>query len=128
VSGARLRVLEEQSTGHFAREAALGLATLDPTDLVAGNLTLRLALSLWMRRSRVGLRAARDALLQLREALISASGIDGRLEPVPLLVADPASCALSLALYIDGLLRRAAHVTATSRAEVAEHALALLED
>ena len=126
MSGARLRVIEDNSIEQFALEAARGLAELDPADLVPGNLTLRLGLSLWMRRTGIGLRAARDTLLDLREALIAASGIDGRTEPVPLVVNDPATSALSLARYIDGLLQRGAHVTDTSRHEVAERALALM--
>jgi hypothetical protein len=126
VSGARLRLIEDNSTEQFAQEAALGLAALEQADLAPGNLTLRLGLSLWMRRAGIGLRAARDTLLHLREALITASGIDSHTEPVPLVVSDPATSALSLARYIDGLLHRAAHMTATSRHEVAERALALM--
>ena len=128
MSGARLRLIEDHSLEQFAQEAALGLAELDQADLAPGNLTLRLGLSLWMRRAGIGLRTARDTLLDLREALITATGIDGRTEPVPLVVNDPATSALSLARYIDGLLRRAAHLTASSRLEVAERALALMAD
>jgi hypothetical protein len=121
-------VIEDHSLEQFAHEAALGLAELDHVDLAPGNLSLRLGLSLWMQRAGVGLRAARDTLLELREALIAAAGLDSHTEPVPLVVTDPATSTLSLARYIEGLLRRAAHVTATTRHEVAERALALMAD
>ncbi len=124
MSGAQLRVIEDHSLEHFAHEAALGLAEFENADLGPENLSLKLSLSLWMHRAGVGLRGARDSLLALREALIDASGLDGRTEPVPLVVADPTTSALSLARYVEGLLRRAAHATATTRVEVAERALA----
>jgi hypothetical protein len=117
-------VIEDHSLDHFAHEAAFGLAEFDHADLGPENLSLTLGLSLWMHRAGVGLRGARDSLLTLRDALIDASGLDGRTEPVPLVVADPATSALSLARYVEGLLRRAAHATATTRVEVAERALA----
>ena len=126
MSGARLRVIENHSLENFAHEAALGLASLERADLASGNLSLPLGLSVWMRRAGVTLRGARDSLLALRQALIEASGLDGRTEPVPLVVSDPATSALSLARYVEDLLRRAAHATATTRLEVAERALALM--
>ena len=54
-------------------------------------------------------------MLELRAALLEASGLDERTEPVPLLVADPVAATISLAVYMDGLLQRAARMTATSR-------------
>ena len=126
MSGAQLRVIEDHSLEQFAHEAAFGLAELEHADLAPGNLSLPLVLSLWMQRAGVGLRAARDTLLALRQALIDASGLDGRTEPVPLVVADPATSALSLARYVEGLLRRAAHATATTRVELAERALTVM--
>jgi hypothetical protein len=69
---------------------------------------------------------ARDAMLELRAALLRASGLDERTEPVPLLVADPVAATISLALYMDGLLQRAARMTARSRVDIAAHALALV--
>ncbi len=126
MSGVRLEVVEEESTERFAREAMLGLAYLEPDDLTPGNLTVPLGLSLWMRRGRIRVETARDAMLELRSALLDASGLDERTEPVPLLLADPVAAIVSLALYMDGLLHRAARMTATSRVEVATRALALV--
>jgi hypothetical protein len=126
VSGVRLEVVEEESIERFAREAMLGLAVLEPDDLTPGNLTVRLGLSLWMRRGRIRVETARDAMLELRGALLEASGLDERTEPVPLLLADPVAAIVSLALYLEGLLQRAARMTATSRVEVARRALVLV--
>ena len=105
MSGVRLEVVEEQTIDRFAREAMLGLADLEPEDLSPGNLTVPLGLSLWMRRGRIRVETARDAMLQLRAALLEVSGLDERTEPVPLLVADPVAAVISLATYMDGLLQ-----------------------
>jgi len=126
VSGVRLEVVEEESIERFAHEAMLGLADLEPDDLTPGNLTVALGLSLWMRRGRIRVETACDAMLELRSAILDASGLDERTEPVPLLLADPVAAIVSLALYMDGLLQRAARMTATSRADVATRALALV--
>jgi hypothetical protein len=126
VHGARLESAGEESVERFVTEAAHGLATLEREDLAPGNLTVALGLSLWMRRAGIGSRRARSALLALRHALLEASGLDERTEPVPLVVADPGAAAISLAVYLDGLLRRAAATTHTARTEMAERAAALL--
>ncbi|HXP33685.1 MAG TPA: hypothetical protein VN820_06675 [Acidimicrobiales bacterium] len=128
MSGMRLQAVEEESVERFAHEVLLGLADLESGDLDHGNLTLALGLSLWMRRGRIGVDAARDALLDLRAALVRASGLDERTEPVPLLLADPVAAIVSLARYMDGLLHRAARTAATSRLDMARRALALVVD
>ncbi len=128
MSGVRLEVVEEQSVERFAHEAMLGLADLESGDLTPGNLSVPLGLSLWMRRGRIRVETARDAMLVLRSALLEASGLDERTEPVPLLVADPVAATISLAVYMDGLLQRAARMTASSRVDVATRALALVSD
>jgi len=128
VSGVRLEAVEEESVERFVHEAMLGLADLEPEDLGHGNLTVPLGLSLWMRRGRVRVETARDAMLELRAAVLRASELDERTEPVPLLLADPVAATISLALYMDGLLQRAARTNATSRAEMARRALELVSD
>ncbi|HLM95173.1 MAG TPA: hypothetical protein VK283_02595, partial [Acidimicrobiales bacterium] len=125
--GVRLEAVEE-SVERFVHEAMLGLADLEPEDLGHGNLTVPLGLSLWMRRGRVRVETARDAMLELRAAVLRASELDERTEPVPLLLADPVAATISLALYMDGLLQRAARANATSRAEMARRALELVSD
>jgi hypothetical protein len=111
---------------HFAREAVLGLVTLESEDLSPPRLTLPLTVSVWMRRSRVGTGTARRALLELRTVLLEASGLDATCEPVPLSVSDPAVATLSLAVYLHGLLQRAAHGAATTRVAIAERAVEML--
>ena len=128
MSGVRLELVEERSTARFAHEAMLGLADLEPEDLTHGNLTVPLGLSLWMRRGGIGVEDARDAMFELRAALLSASGLDERTEPVPLLLSDPVAATISLAVYVDGLLQRAARVAATSRLDMARRALALVSE
>jgi hypothetical protein len=124
----RLEVVEEESVERFAHEAMLGLADLEAEDLNYGNLSVPLGLSLWMRRGRIRVETARDAMLKLRTALLSASGLDEKTEPVPLLVADPVAATISLALYMDGLLQRAARMTQSSRVDIATRALAFISD
>jgi hypothetical protein len=124
----RLEVVEEESVERFAHEAMLGLADLEAEDLTYGNLSVPLGLSLWMRRGRIRVETARDAMLKLRTALLSASGLDEKTEPVPLLVADPVAATISLALYMDGLLQRAARMTQSSRVDIATRALAFISD
>ncbi len=128
MSGVRLEAIEEESVERFVHEALLGLADLEPEDLTQGNLTVPLGLSLWMRRGRIRVETARDAMLELRAAVLRASGLDERTEPVPLLVADPVAATISLALYMDGLLQRAARMQATSREDMARRALELVSD
>jgi len=128
VSGVRLEAVEEESVERFVQEAMLGLADLEPEDLAHGNLTVPLGLSVWMRRGRIRVETARDAMLELRAAVLSASGLDERTEPVPLLLADPVAATISLAVYMDGLLQRAARMQATSREDIAQRALALVSD
>jgi hypothetical protein len=124
----RLEVVEEESVERFAHEAMLGLADLESEDLAVGNLTVPLGLSLWIRRGRIRVETARDAMLLLRTALLRASGLDERTEPVPLLVADPVAATISLAVYVDDLLQRAARMAATSRVDMAQRALELVSD
>jgi hypothetical protein len=106
----------------------LGLADLEPEDLAQGNLTVPLGLSLWMRRGGIDIEAARDAMFDLRAALLSASGLDERTEPVPLIVADPVAATISLAVYVDDLLQRAARMAETSRIDMAQLALELVSE
>jgi hypothetical protein len=122
----RVEVVDEEPIERFVHEAMRGLAELTPADLVPENLSLPLGLSVWMRRGNIGLAGARRALLVLRGALLAVSGLDESTEPVPLVVADPVAAIMSLAVYLDGLLVRAAAEAALSRAELAERALAAL--
>ena len=124
--GAQLTVVGDVPVSRFVHEALTGLAVLGPEDRTPGNLSLPLGLSLWIQRGGVGVNTACDVLLDLRTVLLSAAGLDARTEPVPLQLADPRAAAISIAVYVDGLLSRAARAAGTSRLEMAERAVALL--
>jgi hypothetical protein len=119
------RATAEELRDPFTFGAAVGraLARLDAEDRAPGSLTLPLGLSLWMRRGRLDIDQAVDALLDLRQSLVQAAGLDPTEEPVPLLFGDPRTSLLSLARYLDDLVARAAHAAATTRSEVVEQAL-----
>lgn len=110
----------------FTPVAARGIAVLAPEDLTRGNLTIELGLSLWMHRTGTDLRGVRNELLGLRHALLAASGLDIESEPVPLLAGDLRTGVLGLAVYLDGLIDRAARHAQLGRPEVVEKALDLL--
>jgi hypothetical protein len=111
----------------FLREAAMGVAAIIPEDLDQGILTIPLGVSAWIVRSDVDLDQACQAMLELRSAFLSVAGLDQRSEPVPLLGADRRTSVLTLAVYLDGLMGRGARATRTTRSELAEAALALLD-
>jgi hypothetical protein len=124
MASAAVETVEERF--EFVPAMARGLAVLEPEDLEAGSLTLPLVLSLWMHRAGTDRRGAVDGLLALRGALVEAGGLDARSEPVPLRTDDEPATVVSLALYVDGLLDRAATASASDRLEVAEEALDVL--
>ena len=55
-----------------------------------------------------------------------AAGLDAGSEPVPLRVADPVLFVLNLAVYLDGLVERAARALGVSRGDAADAAVELL--
>ena len=109
------------------REAALGVAGIDPEDLETESLALPLGVSVWLSRSDIGVGHACDVLGRLRGAVLEVSGLDRRREPVPLVGGDPRHSIVTLAVYLDGLVGRAARAAGRSRRELAEAALELLE-
>ncbi len=105
----------------------MGVAGIISEDLDPGNLTIPLGVSAWIVRGDVDLAQACDAMLELRSALLAASGLDRSSEPVPLLGADRRTSVLTLAVYLHGLLARGARAVRTTPSELAESALALLD-
>jgi hypothetical protein len=103
-----------------------GIATLIPDDLCTGNLGLELGLSLWMRRADLAVADACSILLTVRDALVATSELDPDHEPIPLLAGDDRTATLGLAIYLHGLVDRAACHTGRSRNAVAEEAVAAL--
>jgi hypothetical protein len=92
----------------------------------AGELSLPFGLNAWMKRHGVGLSDTIDAVMSLRRALLTTAGLDTRSEPVPLRVADPVLFVLNLAVYLDGLVERAARALGVSRGDAADAAVELL--
>jgi hypothetical protein len=111
----------------FLREAAFGVAAIIEEDLDPGILTLPLGVSTWIVRSDIDLAEACDAMLRLRAAFLTVSGLDQRSEPVPLMGGDRRTSVLTLAVYLDGLVERGARAARMARMELAEAALALLD-
>jgi hypothetical protein len=128
VRGAEARAPEESVPRAFLREAAFGVAGIGPEDLDPGNLTIPLEVSRWLVRGDVDLAQACEAMLALRSAFLRASGLDRSSEPVPLLGGDRKGSVLTMAFYLDGLMDRGARLAGTTRAALAEAALALLDD
>jgi hypothetical protein len=126
VSGAQART-QQSVPRSFLREAAMGVAAIIPEDLDQGNLTIPLGVSAWIVRSDVDLDQACQAMLALRAAFLTVSGLDQRSEPVPLLGADRRTSVLTLAVYLDGLMGRGARAARMTRSELADAALALLD-
>lgn len=105
---------------------ARGLVSLDEEDLAHGNMTLELGVTLWMSRAGANLGAVRRTLLDLRWALLSSSDLDEVSEPIPMMAGDERTAILSLAVYLHGLLQRAARSVTATPAWMAEEALAAL--
>lgn len=110
----------------FTPLLARGLAELQPEDLVEGSLMLELGMSVWLRRSGAAMEDALDAMLEVRATLVEAGGLDARTEPVPLLAGDARTALLGLAVYLDGLVGRAAAAAGVGRSALVEQALASL--
>ena len=110
----------------FASEVLHCVARLSGGGQVAASLSLSFGLSAWMKRFGLGLDETVDTILSLRTALLSVSGLDTASEPVPLRVADRVIFVLNLAVYLDGLLGRAARALGVSPGEAADAAVELL--
>jgi len=110
-------------TVEFARTLGRGLVGLSADDFADGVLTLPFGLSAWMRQSRVSLEEARAAITLLRGALLDVSGLHRATEPVPLLARDRKAAVVSMTVYLEGLLTRAAAEARASRSDVVEAAL-----
>jgi len=110
----------------FAGEIVHCLARLCADGPLEGSLGLSFGLSAWMKRYGVGLDETAEAILRLRFALVSVSGLDEASEPVPLRVSDRAVFVLNLAVYVEGLLGRAAGVLGVTPGQAADAAVGLL--
>jgi hypothetical protein len=127
VRGALATAQPEEVERSFLHEAAHGVAGMLPEDLEEGTLTVPLGVSAWIVRSDIDLARACDVLMRLRTAIVEVSGLDRRSEPVPMLGGDRRTAVLNLAVYLDGLMERGSRCCGTSRVELAEGALELLD-
>jgi hypothetical protein len=107
----------------FGPLAARGLARLAKGDAEPDSLTLVLHLSAWVRTAGVTISQACDDLVELRGALLEVSGLDRASEPVPILGVDVRRDVVNLAVYLRGLIVRAARAGGLGRPEVVELAL-----
>jgi len=110
----------------FAREVARFVARLSEDGPLGVSLSLPFGLSASMKRHGMGLDETVGTVLDLRTALLALPGLDAVSEPVPLRVPDRVMFVLNLAVYLDGLLSRAARVLGVSRGEAADAAVELL--
>jgi hypothetical protein len=88
-----------------------------------GDLSLELGLSFWIARSGASLDDARSTMMAMREALVSESGIEMATEPTPLRWHDPRLDVINLALYLRGLIGRAAANARNEPIAIVERAL-----
>jgi hypothetical protein len=92
------------------------------------DLCLELGLSYWITRSETRLDEAVPALLDMRIALIRASGLVLADEPVPFVGVNHRVDVVNLAGYLRGLIVRAATHATSSAGVVVEQALGLMEE
>lgn len=116
----------EPATTQFAGDVVRFLARLRDEGPIGVSLSLPFGLSASMKRYGLDLDETARAVLSIRAALLSASGLDAASEPVPLCVSDQVMFVLNLAVYLDGLLGRAARALGLSRGEAADVVVELL--
>ncbi len=112
--------------GDFAGDVVRFLARLADEGPVGVSLSLPFGLSASMKRHGLGLDETISAELAVRAVLLEVAGMDAASEPVPLRVPDPVMFVLNLAVYLDGLLGRAARLLGVSRGEAADVAVEML--
>jgi hypothetical protein len=110
----------------FASDVVRCIVSLSDEGPAAGPLSLPFGLTAWMKRHGADLSDTIDTVLRLRGALLAAAGLDAGSEPVPLRVADPVLFVLNLAVYLDGLVGRAARALGVARGDAADAAVELL--
>jgi hypothetical protein len=110
----------------FASDVVGCIVRLSREGPAAGSLSVPFGLTAWMVRNGAGVEDAIDTVLRLRAAVLAVAGLDAATEPVPLRVADSVMFVLNLAVYLDGLVGRAARALGVSPGEAADAALELL--
>ena len=103
-----LRTMVTDIPSGFGPALLHGLAELGPVDLASGDLSLELGISIWLRRNETPLEEARHLLLDIRQQVLEASGLDAATEPVPLVGRSLRLDVVNLVAYVGDLLRRGA--------------------
>lgn len=120
--------MTEGSLTRFAPALLRGLATLGQVEPFSGDLSLELALSVWLRRSGTSVLEAREALVGLRRDVLDACGLDLDCEPTPLVGRSPRADVLTLAAYLADLLRRVARAEGRRVPDVVAQVVAALPE
>jgi hypothetical protein len=92
------------------------------------ELLVELGVSTSMRRNDSDLSSVRSALVQVRDALVEAGGLDAASEPVPMLGRSDRLDVLSLASCVCSLVKRAASSAGCSPEEIADRVCQRLDD
>jgi hypothetical protein len=107
----------------FARRVLRGVSVIEPPRCDETDLCLELGLSLWMRQTGTGMEDAGPAMLAMRSALLTASGMDREIEPIPLHGVDPRVDVINLGRYLRRLMVRATARAQCDAAVMVERAL-----
>jgi len=122
-----ITAIESEPVGvEFASDVVRCIVRLSQEGPPAGSLSVPFGLTAWMVRNGASVDDAIDAVLRLRSAVLAVAHLDTSSEPVPLRVADPVMFVLNLAVYLDGLVGRAAGALGVSPGEAADAALEFL--
>jgi hypothetical protein len=108
----------------FAPDLLEGLAELGPVDVLSGDLSLELGISVWLRRNQTSLEDARHTLLDLRARVLEACCLDASTEPVPLIGRSARLDVINLVAYVGDLLRRGATATGCAPRSLAARVMA----
>jgi hypothetical protein len=120
--------LDPERIAKFASALSIGIA--EGLCEVAGpwigpdDLTTLMSVSAWMNVAGATLTDAVEGMLRLRVACVRASGLDEQTEPTPLLHSDEKTALLSLARYLQDLVRRASASADLPATQLVERALA----
>jgi hypothetical protein len=121
--------MDSGSVTGFGPTALRGIATLGHVDPAAGDLTLELGISVWLRRSGTPVDIAVGTLLDVRTTILELSVLDAASEPVLFVGRSPQRDVVLLTAYLGDLLARAAAAEGCTRARVVERVIeALPED
>lgn len=109
------------SPAEFAPMVVRGLPDLVPAQGSNSQLALRFALSAWIRQSKLELPDALRVFTALRTAVLEVGELDAASEPIPFCGRSPEADILLWAVYMGGMLHRAARAGALDLDEVVEH-------